>query len=268
MKNLLLSLTFVAALHMAAPAGHAQVEYVKVCSTYGAGFHYIPGTDVCLNEGTGETRQATQGGLWGGLAPFANRGEWTTIPQVECGLGQLVQVGTYKPTDFKQNAYGKFQAPPFSFKLQPGQFISRVMMSGGFYDPNQPAASSPNLGGGQFCLRVADPNYTPVDMGTPSTYPFCSVTPLACFSDLELVGTPAAYSISVLGAPVVHYNTNSNGNVTGPPQTCGSQLVVTTGTGNYDPTVIYESPNTNPIATAGTLKVWACVQSTGGFLVP
>ncbi len=26
----------------------APVEYVRVCSTYGAGFFYIPGTDTCL----------------------------------------------------------------------------------------------------------------------------------------------------------------------------------------------------------------------------
>jgi hypothetical protein len=29
--------------------GHAAVEYVKVCSLYGAGFFYIPGTDTCVN---------------------------------------------------------------------------------------------------------------------------------------------------------------------------------------------------------------------------
>jgi porin-like protein len=28
---------------------HAAVEYVKICSLYGAGFFYIPGTDTCLN---------------------------------------------------------------------------------------------------------------------------------------------------------------------------------------------------------------------------
>mgnify|MGYP000957135588 FL=1 len=29
----------------------APAEYVKVCSVYGAGFFYIPGTDVCLKVG-------------------------------------------------------------------------------------------------------------------------------------------------------------------------------------------------------------------------
>ena len=30
----------------------AAVEYVRVCSTYGAGFFYIPGTETCLRVGT------------------------------------------------------------------------------------------------------------------------------------------------------------------------------------------------------------------------
>src|SRR6478609_6307402 len=29
----------------------APVEYVRVCSTYGAGFFYIPGTDTCIRVG-------------------------------------------------------------------------------------------------------------------------------------------------------------------------------------------------------------------------
>jgi hypothetical protein len=29
--------------------GYAVVEYVKICSLYGAGFFYIPGTDTCVN---------------------------------------------------------------------------------------------------------------------------------------------------------------------------------------------------------------------------
>ena len=40
----------VAALTLLTSApGHAAVEYVKICSLYGAGFFYIPGTDTCMN---------------------------------------------------------------------------------------------------------------------------------------------------------------------------------------------------------------------------
>ncbi|MBX9774157.1 MAG: porin [Xanthobacteraceae bacterium] len=35
---------------LAATPGHAQpVEYVRICSLYGAAFFYIPGTDTCVN---------------------------------------------------------------------------------------------------------------------------------------------------------------------------------------------------------------------------
>ena len=33
------------------PVKAAPVEYVKVCSLYGAGFFFIPGTDTCLKIG-------------------------------------------------------------------------------------------------------------------------------------------------------------------------------------------------------------------------
>ena len=29
------------------PVKAKPVEYVKVCSLYGAGYYYIPGTDIC-----------------------------------------------------------------------------------------------------------------------------------------------------------------------------------------------------------------------------
>ncbi len=37
------------------PLKAKAVEYVKVCSLYGAGFYYIPGTDTCIKLG-GYTR--------------------------------------------------------------------------------------------------------------------------------------------------------------------------------------------------------------------
>ena len=33
------------------PVKAKPVEYVKICSLYGAGFYYIPGTDICLKIG-------------------------------------------------------------------------------------------------------------------------------------------------------------------------------------------------------------------------
>src|SRR5437879_13835548 len=33
------------------PVKAAPVQYVKICSLYGEGFYYIPGTDICLKIG-------------------------------------------------------------------------------------------------------------------------------------------------------------------------------------------------------------------------
>src|SRR6187431_47999 len=34
------------------PVKAKAVEYVKICSLYGAGFYYIPGTDTCIKLGS------------------------------------------------------------------------------------------------------------------------------------------------------------------------------------------------------------------------
>lgn len=38
------------------------VAYLKICSLYGAGFYYIPGTDSCVHAITGDTRRQTDYG--------------------------------------------------------------------------------------------------------------------------------------------------------------------------------------------------------------
>jgi hypothetical protein len=62
------------------PVKTATVEHVKICSVYGAGFYYIPGTDTCLKLG-GYTRIDTtlngngpfESPSWTGNAGQANR---------------------------------------------------------------------------------------------------------------------------------------------------------------------------------------------------
>src|SRR5689334_17806339 len=51
------------------PVKAKAVEYVKICSLYGAGFYYIPGTDTCIKLG-GYLRVDTtfNGGIYGGPA--------------------------------------------------------------------------------------------------------------------------------------------------------------------------------------------------------
>jgi Porin subfamily len=66
----LLSVTAAAAADL--PVKAKPVEYVKVCSLYGMGFYYMPGTDLCLKIG-GWVRAEAGWGYNGNLAwgPFA-----------------------------------------------------------------------------------------------------------------------------------------------------------------------------------------------------
>ena len=41
------------------PVKAQPVQYVKVCSLYGAGFYYMPGTDMCLKIGGWVRAEAT-----------------------------------------------------------------------------------------------------------------------------------------------------------------------------------------------------------------
>src|SRR3974390_2943738 len=49
------------------PVKPKPVEYVKVCSLYGAGFWYVPGTDTCLKIGSYVRVQTDYNGEGGGV---------------------------------------------------------------------------------------------------------------------------------------------------------------------------------------------------------
>jgi len=53
------------------PVKAKPVQYVKICSLYGAGFYYVPGTDMCLKIG-GYVRQQVGWGVNGNLTAGAN----------------------------------------------------------------------------------------------------------------------------------------------------------------------------------------------------
>lgn len=64
--NRLISFAFLAAASgFAAQASAAPVEYVKVCSLYGAQYYYSPGTDTCINADTGVTNRKVDDGNGG-----------------------------------------------------------------------------------------------------------------------------------------------------------------------------------------------------------
>jgi hypothetical protein len=55
------------------PVKAKPVQYVKICSLYGAGFYYIPGTDICLKLG-GYVRYQHTWGMDGGTFAFGDSG--------------------------------------------------------------------------------------------------------------------------------------------------------------------------------------------------
>lgn len=68
-RQLSSDLKWVAAIAFVGLIGAVQatpvlaVEYVKICTLYGAGWFYQPGSDVCINADSGETRQVTDTGV-------------------------------------------------------------------------------------------------------------------------------------------------------------------------------------------------------------
>jgi hypothetical protein len=64
------------------PVKAKPVEYVKVCSLYGAGFYYVPGTDICLKVGAyfrAEYAYGTQGASLTNLDQVGGDGQRTRI---------------------------------------------------------------------------------------------------------------------------------------------------------------------------------------------
>jgi TolA-binding protein len=59
-RHIIVAAAFVAAGAAGLRPAEAAVEYVKICSLYGADWYYIPGTDTCINTSSGETRVQTE----------------------------------------------------------------------------------------------------------------------------------------------------------------------------------------------------------------
>ncbi len=286
MKKSLLPLAVGIAFFGIGAGSAAAVTYVQLCSNVIAdpGFYYIPGFErsvangpyVCINPVTGETRQsipitATTSVTWKSLLPYPN-GVWVSTPQQACGSGRRFKVGTFKSTDFALNAFHKLQTYPSTLQLKATEFISKVVMSGGFYDPRTPIRAGSNgsflAGGPGLCVRS-------IDQGNGGL-------PVGCVDDQRIVNMPLAYAVSANSAAP-----NIDGHfvygIIPPPATDPNvfkPLVVTTDIGPggpaelrycdatagscaggvYDPTSRTYSPlgpGLKPMS--GTLSVWACV---------
>lgn len=176
--------------------GRSVVQYVKVCSIYGDGFYYIPGTDVCTNSFTGDTRQQTPGGTWRTFLPYPE-GKWVTNRRAECEEDRLVHVGTFKSTDFTLNPWERKETAPVPLSVKPPTFISKVMMRGGFNDPRLPGGRSGVNGRLGLCLRSKDPDVFEQSGDNFINPPYGNgLLPLGCVANSRIVGMPATYVIS------------------------------------------------------------------------
>ncbi len=265
MKTIVMSVVFAGAAMASLPA--SAVEYVRICSLYGAGYHYVPGTDTCANEVTGDAREATGGGVWRSLYPYP-AGSWVTSLEQECKSGNVVQVGKFKTSDFSVNAWSKMQTRSVPLSLKSTQFISKVFFSGGFYDPRLPdrSATSGTIGDG-LCLRSVDSTVQETAPGGGSTInpPFGNdKIPLGCVSNNRIAGMQAAYAMTAVAAypNIDNYFAGDNQTIHSGPYTYGKALVLTTDLGRNDLT--YENDTTNPVShplMVGTVIVSVCVQN-------
>jgi hypothetical protein len=211
---------------------------------------------------------------WRTLWPYPT-GNWVTNVQAECGSARALKVGTYRSTDFTLNSWQKKETPPFTLRPKPGEFVSKVIMSGGFYDPRLPGARSGASLGLGLCVRSKDPTVFERDAsGALFNPPWGNgLLPIGCIANGRIVNTPGAYSVSATAAyPEVdtYFPGGDNTTVSG-PYTYGSQLVVTTDiTGTFNDMGSPSLPLGAPLLTysesasivkplAGTLSVWVCL---------
>src|ERR1700742_2194061 len=87
------------------PVKAKPVQYVKICSLYGAGFYYIPGTDMCVKIGGWvrfESAYGTNGSLTSG--PFngnannrsTSNSTWRTRGYITADARNQTEYGTVR----------------------------------------------------------------------------------------------------------------------------------------------------------------------------
>lgn len=282
MKHVVRAVVFCAVLSAvcALPATAAgieteAVEYVKICSSFGAGFYYIPGSDICTNAANGDTRVETENGVWRSRTPYPT-GRWEKDGRLDCP-GRLVRVGTFSSSDFTLNPWNRKQTAPIALAVTEKEYVAEVLMSGGFYDPRlQGQRSGTPLSGLAFCLRSLDPSIPEL---TPESDPEDPPTkqrwgngmiPIGCIPNSRLLSMPATYVINAdasypsveLGFVNASQQTEEYG-----PWVYNSHVAVTTDMGPpntnlltyLDVTDTTDGPNGTQKPLAGTVTVSVCV---------
>ena len=218
-------------LPLVVPSSASPVEYVKICSLYGSGFYYIPGTDTCVNIEEHDARTATEGGVWRYRVPN-NPLQWATSPEDACPTGVLEKFGTINNAGLFLDTHDRYETyEQLPITLHAGQYISAVIYQGGFTGPTDP------VGPGNFCMfyyyidPTNGPQYTPI--GCEDTGPIAAMGGGAYFAPDMPVPPSTLNPVFILGANGDLWNIP--GNAQTPPRA------------------------STPIQ--GTLNVWLCLQT-------
>jgi hypothetical protein len=164
------AITIAATVTMRPSNANAAVEYVRVCTLYGPGFSYLPGTDTCVNFATNDARVATTGGVWRWRIPNSPR-TLEPSPEDACEDGKLVKFGDITGADLTQNPYSRFETiTHYPLTLKKGQYIASVIYKGGFTTAESlvsqlPACPSPNTFVSDATDNACTPGNAPVGGG-------------------------------------------------------------------------------------------------------
>jgi hypothetical protein len=122
------------------PDAQAQ-DYVHVCTLYGAGFSYLPGTGICLNADSRDARMQTSGGTWRWWMP-SDPVEPVGSLRSRCG-GGLVKFADIDSSGLLINTREQFETiTRMPISLEHEEYISEVIYRGGFTGVDR----------GNFCL--------------------------------------------------------------------------------------------------------------------
>ena len=153
---------------------------------------------------------------------------------------------------------------PFYLKLHANEYISKVIMRGGFFDPRIPNRHGAN-GADGLCVRSIDPSLMEQGPSGPFNPPYGNgLLPIGCVANSRIVNMPAAYEVSATAAypEIDSAFLNSGQTSISGPYLYGKQLVVTTDMDVSDEAlfVYYDAVTDTYQPMAGHLTVSVCVE--------